>query len=63
MNIITDHVCTKVQRNIEKNMHKSPPTEKSINEKWYIDRMQDNSAVRMTNCWYTTGVDPQNIMQ
>ena len=50
MNIITDHVCTKVQRNIEKNMHKSPPTEKSINEKWYIDRMQDNSAVRMTNC-------------
>ena len=50
MNIMTDHVCTKVQRNIEKNMHKSPPTEKSINEKWYIDRMQDNSAVRMTNC-------------
>ena len=63
MNIITDHVCTKVQRNIEKKKHKSPPTEKSINQKWYIDRMQYNSAVRMTNYWYTTGIDPQNIMQ
>lgn len=49
MKIIPDHSCTRVQRNIEKSIHKSPPTGKWIKQKWNIDIMQCYSAVEMIN--------------